>query len=238
MTAKNRIKLSAMTAVVIVTCLLLAYRGSDRPLQTSTQAPNRTADNAQVIAPPPATKSDSVLKNNAAKSIRAAVIGSNQSATRPISGTDPRETDHTKRAATTVADTEAITPPVKTPQQLVARFTEDDPTQVFQPETVRYHSAVQAEPIDDNWGPQAQAALQDFFSSQLAQLNPYVIADCRTDLCELQIVSDGTDSKLFYKVIGAFKQQGAWTALQFDQETGAITYEGGKVVLIYFFSRR
>jgi hypothetical protein len=237
MTAKNRITLSAITAVVIVICLLLAYRGSDRPLQTSTQAPNKTADNAQVIAPPPASNSDSVPKNNAAKSIRAAVIASNQNATRTISGMNTQETAHTKRAATTASDMGSTAPSVKTPQQLVARFTEDDPTQVFQPETVRYHSAVQAEPIDDDWGPQAQAALRDFFSSQLAQLNPYVVADCRTDLCELQIVSDGTDSKLFYKAIEAFKQQGAWTALQFDQDSGAISYEGGRTILIYFFSR-
>jgi hypothetical protein len=108
---------------------------------------------------------------------------------------------------------------------------------VFQPESVRYHSAVEAEPMDPDWGIEAQAALQNFFSSQLAQYNPYVIANCRTDLCELQIVGDGTDSKMFYNALRLFKQQGAWAALQFDQETGAITYDGGKVVLIYFFSR-
>lgn len=182
------------------------------------------------IAPAPDLK-------RAARSIRAAVIGSTARSTQAIPRTDASAKDHAGNAASSGSDTASGQAPVKTPQQLLSRFTDDDPTQVFQPEAVRYHSAVQAEPVDPDWGAEAQAALQNFFSSELAQYNAYVVADCRTDLCELQIVADGTDSKTFYNALKAFKQQGLWNALQFDQDSGAITYDGGRTVLVYFFSR-
>jgi hypothetical protein len=237
MTAKNRITLSAISAVVIVICLLLAYRAPNRPSQTKTQAPSETADTGLLIAPPPLTRSDSGPTRNAARSIRAAVIGSAQRAAPLTPKTDAPAIDPERHVASSKSDTASSTPVAKTPQQLLSRFTDDDPTQVFQPESVRYHSAVEAEPVDPDWGAQAQAELQDFFTLELAQYNPYVTADCRTDLCELQIVADGTDAKMFYEALRAFKQHGFWNALDFDQDTGSISYDGGKTVLVYFFSR-
>ena len=235
MAIKKRIVLSAIVAVVVVLCLLLAYRTPHQAQQVDTKTAKFTGA-PEAFATPAPTNAAPALKN-AARSIRAAVIDSTPRATQTKPTTDAPANNHARNAASSGSGTAPSAVPIKTPQQLLSRLTDDDPTQVFQPETVRYHSAVQAEPVDPDWGVQAQAELQNFFSAELAQYNPYVAADCRTDLCELEIVADGTDSKAFYYALGAFKQQGEWNALQFDQDSGAISYEGGQTVLVYFFSR-
>ena len=109
---------------------------------------------------------------------------------------------------------------------------------VFQPESVRYHAAVQAEPVDPDWGPEAQADLQSFFSEELAQNDAYVTAKCGTDLCELDVVAAGNDSHAFGNALRNLKQQTWWTGLEFDQETGVMSYDSGRSVNVYFFSRK
>ena len=235
MKTKKRIALSAVAAVVVVLCLLFAYRTQHQAQQVDMKTAKFTGAPEAFATPPPSNAAPAL--KNAARSIRAAVIDSTPRATQAKPNTDAPANNHARNAASSDSVTAPSAAPVKTPQQLLSRFTDDDPTQVFQPESVRYHSAVQAEPVDPDWGSQAQAELQNFFSSELAQYNPYVAADCRTDLCELQIVTDGTDAKMFYEALRAFKQQGFWNALNFDQDTGSISYDGGKTVLVYFFSR-
>ena len=60
-------------------------------------------------------------------------------------------------------------------------------------------------------------------ATEFAPYNAYVVADCRTDLCELQIVTGDTDSNIFSNALRAFREQRLWNALQFDQNGGAIT---------------
>lgn len=153
-------------------------------------------------------------------------------------GTEAQAIEHAKRAATSVSDPGSVASAAKTPEQLVSQFTDDAPSKVFQSETIRYHAAVQADPVDPDWGPEAQADLQSFFSAEFAHDDPYVTAQCGTDLCELDVVANGNDSHAFMQPLRDMKQQPWWTGLGFDQEAGAMIFDNGRSVNVYFFSRK
>jgi hypothetical protein len=130
-------------------------------------------------------------------------------------------------------------PAPKTPQELIAHFTIDDPTKVFVADSVRYHDAVSAEPVDHDWGPIAEHQIATFMSNQLRPNVEYVWADCRTDLCELNVVSPSTGSAHdFSEALSKMELEPWWTTLQFDQESGSMTFEDGRFVAVYFFSRK
>jgi hypothetical protein len=195
------------------------------------------AQSASSVTDPAALSTAPALKK-AARSIRTQVFNSSSPSTQVMQKMDAATKDRTRTSPTATAantNTDAL---MKTPQELLSRFTDDDPSQVFQPDTVRYHEAVQAEPVDPEWGPEAQADLQAFFSAEFAQNDAYVAAECGTDLCELDIVADANDSPPFYKALRVMKQQPWWTALQFDQESGAVSFDKGRTVIAYFFSRK
>jgi hypothetical protein len=129
--------------------------------------------------------------------------------------------------------------PPKTPQQLIARFTVDDPSKVFLPESVRYHEAVAAEPIDQDWGPMAESQMSRFLSNQLTPNFEFMSVDCRTDLCELNLVAPSTgDAHEFAAALKLMQQQPWWTTLKFDQESGTVSFEDDRLVVVYFFSRQ
>jgi hypothetical protein len=180
---------------------------------------------------PSSTVEQTPTSRKAAHSIRTPVTGSPPPSTQAKQGADADARSATR--ATTKTGVQ-----IKTPQELLSQFTDDDPSQVFQPESVHYHGAVQAEPVDPDWASEADVALERFFSAAFAPTDAYVTADCRTDLCELNIVAEGNDSTLFYKALNAMKHQAWWTELQFDQESGFTTYDGGRIVVVYFFSRK
>lgn len=180
--------------------------------------------------------------HSAAAAIRSVQIGT----TPPVKGTaNPSRTiaanasssSQSKRAESTAR--ESIAPAPKPAADLLAPFLEDDPKQVFLPDTVRNHAAVQAESIDPDWGPAASQAMRDFVQSQLGDQAELVSADCRTDLCELQVVSAvDADSKTPNKFLSLMHQQDWWATLQFDQDSGMITYApDGRVVMIWYYSR-
>lgn len=125
-----------------------------------------------------------------------------------------------------------------TPEELIAKFTEDDPTQVFLPDTVRFHAAVDAEPIDPTWGPQTQASIQDFLRAQFGNDAEVVSADCRTDLCELHVVMPWSNDNRFGSAMSAMKQQPWWNQFQLDQDSLMMTSVDGQMVVIYFVSRK
>lgn len=239
MTAKNRITLGAITAVVMVICMLLAYRVSDRLSQTKTQTPNELAGTDPRIAPSPVTKTDSIPKKNAARSIRAPMELSSATSRKQLEMTHdaPKKAAENSRSSSSTAPAGAV--PVKTPGELIARFTVDDPTQVFQPESVRYHEAVAAEPIDPNWGPIAESQLGTFLRDQLTPNYEFISTDCRTDLCELNLVGPSTGSSdAFSAALKQMEKQPWWEALEFDQESGVVTFDGNQMVVVYFFSRK
>ena len=121
---------------------------------------------------------------------------------------------------------------------------QDDPTQVFLPESVRNHAAVQSEPVDPDWGPQASQAIRDYLTTLFGDRFEIALVDCRQDLCELEAAgrlggNSSDDMRAFQEVIPGMKQQPWWSALEFDQETGVIGVSpDGRALFIYFFSRK
>lgn len=207
------------------------------PVPTRNELASAIAQRTSSVSDPAVSPITPVMKN-AARSIRTQVINSSTPSTQLVQKTDapPKNPERPSQSAKTT-DTNTSTP-IKTPQEAISLFTDDDPSQVFQPESVRYHAAVQAEPVDPDWGLEAQADLQSFFSAELAQNDAYVTAQCGTDLCELDVVAAGNDSHAFSNALRDLKQQTWWTGLGFDQETGIMSYDSGRSVAVYFFSRK
>lgn len=113
---------------------------------------------------------------------------------------------------------------------------------MFVPDTVRNHAAVQAERVDPDWGPAASQAMRDYLDAQLGNRADLISASCRTDLCELQIVSGPSgnkdvDMRDFQHIVAMFHQQYR-TTLQLDQDNGIVTFApDGRIVMIWFYSR-
>jgi hypothetical protein len=181
-------------------------------------------------------------RHSAAAAIRSVQVGKT-----PVSS---GRSDFPITKATTAAPTKRAEPPLlqesstapKSAAELLAPFLEDDPKQVFLPDTVRNHAAVQAERVDPEWGPAASQAMRDYLDAQLGNRADLISADCRTDLCELQIVSGlsgnkDADMHDFQHIVAMFHQQFS-KALQLDQDSGMVTFApDGRIVVIWFYSR-
>jgi len=131
----------------------------------------------------------------------------------------------------------------KSAEELVADFLADNPAEVFPPESIRYHAAVQSEQSDPDWGPAASQAMCDFVIGALGARIETPVCECRTNLCELDLVGRNSgpgneDANDFQQVISAMRQQPWWTTFGFDQQTGTSTFSpDGRAVMIFFFSR-
>jgi len=127
---------------------------------------------------------------------------------------------------------------------LFGPFVGDDPSQVFAPASATYHAAVQGENVDPDWGPAAGDALRQYIRGLFGDRFEIPMADCRQDLCELQIANrPGGDSEADIRdltdAMGKLTQQPWWNALGFDQQSGMTSYVAdGRVIALWFFSRR
>jgi hypothetical protein len=162
--------------------------------------------------------------------------------------------DMSAKAAPAMGNTAAKSPPVATPAnpapdvkpaaELFSGFVEDDPRNVFLPSSVQYHAAVQSEPVDPAWGPEAADALRKFIAAQYGDRFELPLVDCRQDLCELRVAGrvggdQLADMQDFQQLVERMKQEPWWSALEFDQQTGMIgTAPDGRALLLYFFSRK
>lgn len=217
----------AIVGVVLVLFLCLKPKEGNRRADPNTQA--RITDTV-----PARTRVTTSARAGAATAVRAQSIRLKASTSNPVADS---ATARTRNAPN--ADGENQQPPArKTPEELIAKFIDDDPTQVFLPETVRNHAAVDAEPIDPTWGPQTQSAMQDFLRAQIGNDAELVSADCRTDLCELHVVMPWPDDNRFSSAMSAMKHQEWWNQLQLDQDTFMTTFIDGQMVAIYFVSRK
>jgi hypothetical protein len=155
-------------------------------------------------------------------------------------GTAPKR-DETPQKKTAALDSSA---PPKSAEELLSAFVTDDPTEVFLPESVRIHAAVQSEPVDPEWGPAASQAMRDYLVAQFGDRFEIPVADCRQDLCELEAASRlggnaSQDMHDFEDAIRLMKQQPWWVTLQFDQQTAIVGgAPDGRALFIYFFSRK
>jgi hypothetical protein len=154
----------------------------------------------------------------------------------------PQPASQKKEAASSAsADSQ---PPPKSAEELLSPFVTDDPTQVFLPESVRNHAAVQSEAVDPDWGPEASQAIRDYLVAQFGDRFEIPVADCRQDLCELEAASRiggnaSDDMRDFGEAIQRMKKQSWWVTLQFDQETEIIgSSPDGRALFIFFFSRK
>ena len=161
----------------------------------------------------------------------------------PVAATAPRMVRGEaapRRAAQSAPDAELPKPA----GELFLPFIANDPSQVFAPQTVNFHAAVQSEAIDPAWGPASAAALHDFLTMMFGNRFEIPYVDCRTDLCELQVagrIGNDLDRDMhdIQHAMGLMKQEPWWTALEFDQESGTVgSSQDGRVILLWFFSRK
>jgi hypothetical protein len=200
------------------------------------------------VANPDTARPNGVQPSAAAATIRSTQVSRTQPQEHAASAAaassaepklSPPRTSQT--SATAVPDSQPVR---KSAEEVLSVFVTDDPTQVFLPESVRNHAAVQSENVDPDWGPQASQALRDYLVAQFGDRFDIPVADCRQDLCELEAASrlstnTSQDMHDFEDAIQRMKQQPWWTTLQFDQETGiAGRSPDGRGLFIYFFSRK
>ena len=136
--------------------------------------------------------------------------------------------------------------PVHSPPaaELFSGFIQDDPAAVFLPSSVQYHAAVQGETVDPDWGPSAAARLREYIALQYANRFEVPLADCRRDLCELQVAGRlganvDADMREVEMMMQVLRRAPLWSALQLDQETTIIGMSpDGRALLLAFISRR
>lgn len=131
----------------------------------------------------------------------------------------------------------------KSAAELFSPFVEDDPSLVFPPSTVQYHSALRSEPADPDWGPQTAAGLRNFIASQYGDRFEIPVLECRRDLCELQVAGriggdSAADMDELQRMMHLMKQSQLWSSLQLDQETSLLsTSPDGRALWLSFISR-
>lgn len=131
----------------------------------------------------------------------------------------------------------------KSAAELFTPFVEDDPSLVFPPSTVQYHSALQSETPDPDWGPSTAAALRNSITSQYGDRFDIPLVECRRDLCELQVAGriggdSAADMGELQRMIQRMKQSQLWSSLQLDQETSLVsTSPDGRALWLSFISR-
>lgn len=127
--------------------------------------------------------------------------------------------------------------------ELFTPFVEDDPSLVFPPSTVQYHSTLQSEPTDPDWGPSTAEALRNYIASQYRDRFDIPLVECRRDLCELQVAGrmggdSAADMDELQRMIHLMKQSPLWSSLQLDQETSLVsTSADGRALWLSFISR-
>ena len=132
----------------------------------------------------------------------------------------------------------------KSTAEILAPFIEDNPAEVFLPDSVRNHAAVQSETVDPDWGPTASHAMRDYLESQLGDRFDIPVVDCRQDLCELEATgrlggNSSDDVRDFERALNEMKQQPWWSTFQFDQNTGlAAVSADGRAIIVHFYSRK
>jgi hypothetical protein len=200
-------------------------------------------------APSSAAQPNSAQPRSAAATIRSTQVTQTQRAQETsgniAASAAPKrdETPPQKKETASSASADSQAPP-KSAEELLSAFVTDDPTQVFLPESVRIHAAVQSEPVDPDWGPAASQAMRDYLLAQFGDRFEIPVADCRQDLCELEVASrlsgnSDADMRDFQEALFLMKKQPWWSALQFDQETGLVgTSPDGRALFVYFFSRK
>jgi len=199
------------------------------------------------LAPGGVASSDSAA-HGAAGAIRAS-SGNRSTQTHAANsanaGTPQRAAATSERAVTHAEEPNAAAPETPRPAgELFLPFIADDPNQVFAPATVNFHAAVQAEPVDAEWGPHASAALRGHITGLFGERFEIPYVDCRQDLCELQVAGRvggnlDADMRDIQQALGSMRQTPWWTALQFDQESGTVgSAPDGRVIALWFFSRK
>jgi hypothetical protein len=130
--------------------------------------------------------------------------------------------------------------------EFLATFVSQDPSQVFVSDVAQNHAAVLAQTVDPEWGPAISQQIREFLEQQLGDLVEIPLADCRQDLCEVQIIgSSATDDQVVRSEISVvslaltlMKQQ-PWWSFQIDQESMALTYSPDhRPVWVIFYSRK
>lgn len=147
-------------------------------------------------------------------------------------------------AGSDIAQEAQTAPEPRSAGELFVPFIADDPKQVFLPATAQYHSALQGETQDPEWGPAAADALRGYIAAQFGDRFEIPYVDCRQDLCELQVAGRigadlPSDVRDIQNAMSRMQQQPWWSTLQFDQESGTVgSSQDGRMLLLWFFSRK
>lgn len=159
----------------------------------------------------------------------------------------PNAADHV-RTSGHVATTAPTAPHEKNPDagrpaaELTANMIANVGDAVMGRPLVAPHETLQAESKDENWSPQAQQELQDYFSGNLGTRFEFPVIDCRLDLCELQAATTTaeatTDVEDFNTLLRQLHDQAWWSTLQFDNQNCAFGAAGDRRGLIVCFFTR
>ena len=231
-------------SVLIALGVLVITLGAWLVLSTSVQQGSGDRASPIPVTQQPQAPQSTAAHRGAAAAIRSAQVGQTPPAQRADAPKAPSASPASPKgdAASQPADNSKAPP--KSPAELIAPFIEDNSREVFLPDSVRNHAAVQAEPQDPDWGPGASQAMSGYLAEQLGERAEYIYADCRTDLCELQLVSGpggdaSRDQRDFQQVVSMMQREGWWGAYDFDQSSGIVTFsDDGRIILIWFFSRK
>lgn len=229
---------------MILGCLVLAISAVFWLRRVDTVGPvqDSVAANAAAVAagadtlPAPQHSAGMAVRSSAIAHLGPATHGTGSAATSP--------TRHAPKAARDGSPNEDDAERPRSAGELFLPFIANDPAQVFAPATVTYHGALQAEAVDPEWGPAAAAALRDFIHAQFGERFEIPYADCRQDLCELQVAGRPggdlrRDTRDIEEAMGRMKHEPWWAALQFDQESGIVSSApDGRMILLWFFSRQ
>jgi hypothetical protein len=231
-------KKAAFAVLIVISLIAIGVLSFHRRAPVSVPSLSAESTSQMLAAPMANARTTTASRHNAAAAVRAQTIAE----TKPPQSAQPRQhpVSNTQASEPKNGVPSSTAKPRKSAKEVIDSFTSDDPKQVFLPETVRYHAAVQAEAIDPDWAPQTESALTSFIGSQLGNGIELLEADCRTDLCEISLVqaNEGESDAKFSDVMKRLRQQPWWDSLQLDQETQISTWDDGRFVTIHYFSRK
>ena len=240
-----RFKVFYLGAILLFALGILIWSRREQPMSAAGQ---NFAGNQSASPPSPPSRREDDRRRAASTTIRSTRVShaeapKQQNSVEASSAVDPEQKGSPLRKPNMPIVASYAQQAPKTATEILAHYIDDDPTQVFLPNSVQYHAAVQSEPIDPEWGPAASQAIRDYLS-KFGDRFEFPLIDCRQDLCELEAVGRlGSNSRDdlhdFQDALNSMRQQPWWSTFQFDQDTGLVSSSpDGRAIIIWFYSRK